>query len=596
MSHLLALEWDAHEARLVLARRRGQQALIERAVALQLYAAAGAEAAGTVAAGAEATGAEAAGAEAAGAVGPKLAAKLTELLKQAGVSRAETLVAVGRSNIELRLLSVPPVPPDELPDVVRFQALKQFASVGDNWPIDYVPLSEADAGPLSVLAAAIAPDIVEQVRTTCAAANLTAQRLVLRPFAAASLWQQHQDAAGCALMVDLLAEEGDLTVMVDGHVAFIRTVRLPSTDDQEELARAMFGEIRRTIAAASNQLGGRKVDRVVLCGSDEVFTSLQNQITQQTKLPCEIYDPFAGLELSAELSAQLPARSGRFAPLLGMVTDEAAGLRRGIDFLHPRKRPEPPSRRRQYALAAGAAAAVALGITYLIWSNLAALDSEISLLKTESTKIDTQLKKLEKPQRESGEVDEFVAGDVIWLDELCKVSLDFLPPDKAIVSKLSGQVAQNGGGNLTLEGRVADSTDIEELESRLRDEAHRVVGTGSQYDNREGQYPWTFKETLVIQRSDGTEAGSGNAAGAADPKRAAKPGGKPEIRPEGKSEKKTPPDDKPKAESQTKLKSDSGSTPSAKAAADTKTKLKTDVGSAPQGRSGNSSPRRSPRR
>ena len=470
MSQLLALEWDAHEARVVLARRRGKQAVIERAVAIDLTSP------------------------------PPLAAKLAELVKEAGFGRAEALVAVGRSNIELRLLSVPPVPPEELPDLVRFQALKQFASVGDNWPIDFVPLTSAAEGPLSVLAAAIAPDVVEQVRGTCREANVTPQRLVLRPFAAASLWQQHRDSAGCVLMVDLLAEDGDLTVLVDGQVAFIRTVRLPSTENQDELARAMFGEIRRTIAAASNQLGGRKVERVVLCGSDEVFNSLRHQITQQTTLPCEIYDPFDGLELSPELSAKLPSRSGRFAPLLGMVTDEAEGVRRGIDFLNPRKRPEPPNRRRLYALIGGVAASLVLGITYLTWSNLAGLDDQIKLLKTESAKIDTQLKRLEKPQREATEIDEFVAGDIVWLDELSKVSLDFLPPDKAIVSKLSGIVAQNGGGSLTVEGRVTDSTDIEDLESRLRDEAHRVVGAGSQYDAREGQYPWTFKETLIIPR------------------------------------------------------------------------------------------------
>ena len=93
--------------------------------------------------------------------------------------RLDALVAIGRTNIELRQLSVPPAPDDELPDMVRFQALREFNQMEEDWALDYVPIDEDPTQPRTVLAAAIAPEQIELVRKTCQAAGLRPRRLVL---------------------------------------------------------------------------------------------------------------------------------------------------------------------------------------------------------------------------------------------------------------------------------------------------------------------------------------------------------------------------------------------------------------------------------
>src|SRR5437867_7751661 len=103
MSRLVALEWDAKEVRAVVARQRGAGRVVEQAFAVPL------------AAREEGSTAE-----------PDVSALLAKALSEHGVARSEALVAVGRSNIELRFLTTPPVPEDELPEVVRFQAMRQF--------------------------------------------------------------------------------------------------------------------------------------------------------------------------------------------------------------------------------------------------------------------------------------------------------------------------------------------------------------------------------------------------------------------------------------------------------------------------------------
>ena len=73
---------------------------------------------------------------------PTVEQKVVEFLNKNGISRVETLAVVGRADIELRLLSVPPSPDDELPGLVRFQAAGEFANLDADAMLDYLPLDE----------------------------------------------------------------------------------------------------------------------------------------------------------------------------------------------------------------------------------------------------------------------------------------------------------------------------------------------------------------------------------------------------------------------------------------------------------------------
>ena len=79
-------------------------------------------------------------------LGPQLAAALADR----GLKRSEVLLAIARGKAELRVLSLPQVPDEELPDLVRFQALRQFPSLGEDWPLDF--LTDRAGGGISVAA------------------------------------------------------------------------------------------------------------------------------------------------------------------------------------------------------------------------------------------------------------------------------------------------------------------------------------------------------------------------------------------------------------------------------------------------------------
>ena len=107
MARLLAIEWDGSEARMAVASSRGEAMVVEHAFTVALKETAG----------------EAAPAES--PVGEALAAALAARR----IGRLDALVGVSRSSVELRQMSLPPVPDDELPD--HLSVVCEFGATGD---------------------------------------------------------------------------------------------------------------------------------------------------------------------------------------------------------------------------------------------------------------------------------------------------------------------------------------------------------------------------------------------------------------------------------------------------------------------------------
>ncbi|MCH8924124.1 MAG: hypothetical protein IIA67_13375 [Planctomycetes bacterium] len=119
MARIIALEWDDVEARIVVGNPRAGRVVVEEAFAVDLRTSA------------------ATTRDATSVVGEKIAAALSAR----HISPTTTLVAVGRPSIELKRLSLPPAPEEELPDLVRFQALREFTTLDEDWPLDFVVLT-----------------------------------------------------------------------------------------------------------------------------------------------------------------------------------------------------------------------------------------------------------------------------------------------------------------------------------------------------------------------------------------------------------------------------------------------------------------------
>lgn len=481
MARYLALEWDSCEARVVVARSGVGEPQIEQVFTVSVAAPEMEKTLSEV------------------DIGERIAKEISSR-KLAGL---DALVAIGRGNVELRMLTIPPAPEDELPELVRFQAQSHFSALGDDWSLDFLPVTGNENEQRHVLAAGISPQAIKQIQAACETAQLRPRKLLLRSCAAASLLKRHLDgrSADTQLMVDLLTVEADLTVLMDGEAVFMRTVRLPGKEGSDETAQALAGEIRRTMAAAHSLLGERRIENVVLFGTDSMYATLREALQQSINLPVQLCDPFDQVTLPRKLKSQCPDPGG-FAPLLGALLDEEDERPHAIDFLHPRKKAEPPNRRQQAVSIVVAVAVLMLVVISLIWWKISSLDQQISIRKQDSADLDEAIKSANVRIDEVETIDAWARNEVIWLEQLAELSERFPKPEQAIVERFSSRTRREGGGEIVLDGFVDEHNTISELESSLRDAAHRVIGTGGQHEKPETAYPWQFKETLLLSPLD----------------------------------------------------------------------------------------------
>ena len=473
MVNKLAIDWDESELRLVAAQCNGPKVTVTDAAVIPL-------------------------------VNNNVIETLRLAIKQRGLEKTITLVAIGRGKAELRELRLPPVPDEELPEMVRFQAIRTFASAGDSATVDYLVTKRTGDG-IEMIVAAVGPSGLTEVRQTCQAADLEVKRISLRPLASAALYfsqchdvgLSHVSSQGDILLIDLLANDAEIIVARNDRVIFVRTVRMPAKE--QKLGKALAGELRRSLAACGSR---ESLDRVVLWGRESVHAEEQQMLAQASGSEVQVINPFDLVKLRPEAQSALPEHVGRLAPLIGLlVADEVAGDRL-IDFLNPRKRPEQtPNPVRKIAIIGVPVFAAAI-IGWMMYRQLSNLDRQIQQLRSANATRTADVEKANASIERTETIDSYLDGNVNWLSEVERLAIAMPPSDRMIVRSLAGAVDdRRGGGALTVVGGVTEPEVIDEFENALRDDSHRVTGDGASDRKSDDGYRLGFTETISMDPS-----------------------------------------------------------------------------------------------
>lgn len=464
MVQKLAIDWDESELRLVVAQCNGSEVNVTDVAIL-----------------------------------PIQDSNVIETLRQAILERelgnTETLVAIGRGQVELRELRLPPVPDGELPDMVRFQAIRSFASAGDNATVDFLITDRDEAG-VSTIAAAISPATLKEIYETCRSSELTAKRISLRPVAAAAMYQlRHKGSSdGDVVLVDMLTNDVEIVVLRQQRVVFVRTVRIPSGQAARE--KALAGELKRSLVACGSS---GSLDRVVLWGREDTHAKDKQVLAEAAGCSVDVLNPFDMATVSDQLKSELPEHVGRLAPLVGLLAVDETGADRLIDFLDPRKRVEVAPNPWRKALMIGVPVAAALLIGFFANQLLRGKDSEISVLKSAIAGMKSDVKAADESIERTETVDAFLDGNVNWLHEIRRLADSMPPSDQMILHGLTATTSpRDGGGTLKVIGAVTKSEVIETFETSLRDENHLVAGAGANALKTKDAYRLGFDESIVI--------------------------------------------------------------------------------------------------
>lgn len=456
----------------------------------------------------------------------QIGARLAAAMNGEVTGKVTTLIGVGRDNVQMQLLTLPPAPADELPDLVRFQAERDFTTLGSEASLDFIPIAGDAQTPYQVLAIALSANGMAEAREVCDPLGVEPDRIPLRACASAALVHRAGviDAEHVALIVNPLTDEADLTVQAGDKVVLMRTVRLPDPTQGQARQRALLGEIRRTMAAVRQQLADRKVEQVFVCGSEST-------LGDGASLGAELDAPVTAFDVAAQAPAGLESHGvssdavARFAAVLGMALAEADRRPPIIDFANIRRKAERQPFGRMHVLAAVAAAAVLVAVGLYLWRQLADPARQLAELNAEIATAQSRAEKLEDVTARAESIQNWLATDVNWLDELeqfarrvrpTPVSEKDYPVNEDIVVTQLTMVRHTGnnavGGQIALQARAKSDAAVRDLEQRLRDNAHGVMPGSLKSDSTLSGYTRSLDLNIRVIPSDDEEAAEQPAA------------------------------------------------------------------------------------
>jgi len=391
---------------------------------------------------------------------------LTKEVASKGWAKSDAVVVVRRSDVELRLLDVPPAPKNELPAMVKFVAKNEFASLNDSWVLDFVRLSGDAKEPGQVLAAGLSPEGKKRIEETIESAGMRLKQIVFRPLAVANYLASQLTGDDLRVLIEHKQDSANISLFNGRSMFATRTIRMVGDD----LAKTYEREIKRTIGVAN--VAADKLTEILLLGEKEAVAPLGLSLTNSFSTPHRVIDPTADRTNGGKLkSAQ---QNHRFLPLLGATADQQDNATGGMDFLNPRKVEIQKADYKKWYWYAGGAAALLLLTLVICYAKLSSQTNQYAEYSEQLQKItDLNNGKTVRPavadtMKKVGEIDDWVATGINWQDTLLAYSKHALTPDDTIIDSLIA--TQKGNTQLTVKVRIknaeTESLFVKELETR----------------------------------------------------------------------------------------------------------------------------------
>ncbi|MEM9410828.1 MAG: hypothetical protein AAGA30_06920 [Planctomycetota bacterium] len=387
----------------------------------------------------------------------EIAEKLKSQLADAGMSRSEVIGLVGRQDAEIREVTVPPSPKNELPDLVRFQSKSVFASLNDNWLFDFVPFDTSETEQQNVLAMAIGPQVRDRIQDIVEGAGLKLKRIAFHPYAMCDLFEGHFNDESNRLLLVPMGRRFELIVTRGKHLLATRSFQIKPDQDQDATAKQAVNEVRRTLASLRAEVSE------LIVGADEVqWDKLRSAFNDSFDEPIAFVQPLSRLNASNFKANPIPESPERYSALIGSLIRESTMEKPVVDFLNPRK---PEVKKTDYrAILIPIAAMILLmmiGVGYG-WYSLNQIASKQELKQKELNRLRKQNEGVNQLLGEVEKLDQWYAHKVNWLDELAWISDKMLTPDDIIIKRFRG-VELDGEIMIDLNSRMtkAKSEDTE---------------------------------------------------------------------------------------------------------------------------------------
>ena len=477
MSKLLAVSWNTHTLRYVLAetQKRG---------AVRVLEAGEKPFAGT-------SDDDAAGAETADVV-----QRLREVVSDLKANRAKLILCVGRGSVDSTRFTVPPATSEELPTLVRNMAQRQLTGLGEDAAIDFVSFPPLDDGSCQVSAMAMAAAdeqlIHRMVKASgCANASAVVVTHPLRTFVP----PQDETDRSATLVISKGLQSAHILVVQHQRPVLSRTLRLAVGASRETEAQFICGEIQRTILTVGDQLErGVEITNAILVGSALETEALAGSL--EGRIDVEVSRVSAADLIEGEAGE---AVRGAYAPLLAAIRESAADVIPAVDFLNPRRPPTSTGQRKR--LMAGAAVLLlTLGAGWFYTHSLfAEWNDRIADLEPQLESMTENVEKTAAMRRLAVGVARWERSRMNWLDEIRDITIR-MPSSSEVSVRQFAATPSGSGFTVTFQGTSRSPEAHRAMEVGIQDRYH-TTRTPSFSESRKGRdVVWNFRTTLQIRQ------------------------------------------------------------------------------------------------
>ena len=435
---------------------------------------------------------------------------LKDRLAELDVSPRHVHVMLRREETVMRRFEMPDASDEDLPELVRFQAVAKSALPIDQLLLDFLPLPRREGVPTrDVLMATIPKAMANTIQAVLSAADLELTSLGAGATSIAELAvrmddQEAIDSSEMTMVVVRHPGRCEILFTQNRHLLFAHAASLIA---EKELP-ALVTEVSRALVALQGPQATLQVDRVwVLSRSDDV--ALIEALEQRLGCGVQLLDPFE-IDAVAPPDHDLPHNRATVASLVGRLVALVDPIVPEINFLNPRRPAVVRDVRKARAIAAIAGALVLLAGVYGVRAfQLSAMDKSIESGQTALSRQKDELKVLEPDVQAMEAVETWVKRDVNWLDLTRDIADVMGGTERHYITRLRVDL---GTGRLRpavkADGFAKDRHDIETLYAEVvRRKALEMQPKEISRSSTDQEYPYGFELDAELKPIALSEAG-----------------------------------------------------------------------------------------
>ena len=424
----------------------------------------------------------------------ELGERLSEELAARKIRCRQVVLLLPRSELEVTAISLPAASDEELPQLVE-NAVAMDVEEPELQVTDFL-LSNRDDSGCEGFAFSLRKTKLATFRDSFVDAGFRLSAVTHGGLGVVELLRHMVPQSNGVLVSVAIGDSGiDLAVSEAGKTLVCRNV--PMTPGEDGFPLQLRAEISRSLTMVHKEEDDSH--RLYLFGETEQLSGLATELSEKLAFSLSIVNPFDRMSADSR-----DVDASRFANLVGIahgwVKQELE-----VDFLRP-KRPVPPAGPWRRVAFWGSIAIVALlAFGFVVWDQRDAQMREIAERSEKLKKLQFRAQKAQGVQDVVVAVDRWRGNEVVWLDELKRLS-DSLPiASDALIRRMNLSTDSSGNGVVDLSVQVSRPEVVAQLEGAVRDDTHSISSKRVAESDATARFPWTFDTRVIFERPPLTE-------------------------------------------------------------------------------------------